>query len=173
MVQRKADMPNSRVECPLMTQSGSPRRALRELRRDWTRPLDFRNARSYRGLNKYIGRVSPRRRNAQANHCPGCNSWILVAGSLVGKAEATTVTGVGGLLPLTRSSSLVANIACWCGQYQCACRGPVRGAVRGTAKATATVGRGVVKGTAIAGRGIVVGTGPCHGWSCQRDCHSS
>jgi hypothetical protein len=84
---------------------------------------------------------------------------ILVAGSLIGKGEATTVTGVGGLLALTRNSSLVANIACWCGQYQCACRGPVRGAVRGTAKATATVGRGVVKGAAIAGRGVVVGTG--------------
>jgi hypothetical protein len=83
---------------------------------------------------------------------------ILVAGSLVGKADATTVTGVGSLLPLTRNSSPVANVACWCGGYQCACRGPVRGAVRGTVKGTATVGRGVVKGTAIAGRGVVVGT---------------
>jgi hypothetical protein len=84
---------------------------------------------------------------------------IIVASSLVGKADATTVTGLGSLLPLTINSSPVARVACWCGQYQCACRGPVRGAVRGTATATATVGRGVVKGTAIAGRGVVVGTG--------------
>jgi hypothetical protein len=84
---------------------------------------------------------------------------IIVAGSLVGKADATTVTGLGSLLPLTTNSSPVAGVACWCGQYPCACRGPVRGAVRGTARATATVGKGVVKGTAIAGRGVVVGTG--------------
>jgi TctA family transporter len=84
---------------------------------------------------------------------------ILVTGSLVGKPGATTVTGVATLLPLTKNLSPVANVACWCGQYQCACRGPVRSAVRGTTKATATVGRGVVKGTAIAGRGVVVGTG--------------
>ena len=77
---------------------------------------------------------------------------LLVAGSLIGKAEATTVTGIGSLLPLTRHSSPAAKVAC------CACGGPVQSAVRGTATATATVGRGVVRGTAIAGRGVVVGT---------------
>jgi hypothetical protein len=50
---------------------------------------------------------------------------ILVAGPLVGKAEATMVTGVATLLALTKNSSPVANVACWCGNYQCACRGPV------------------------------------------------
>jgi hypothetical protein len=80
---------------------------------------------------------------------------IFVTGSLVGKASAM----VGSLPPLARHSSIMANVACWCGHYQCPCRGPVRNAVRGTARATATAGRGVVKGTAVAGRGVVVGTG--------------
>ena len=95
---------------------------------------------------------------------------LLVAGSLIGKAEATTVTGIGSLLPLTRHSSPAANVACWCGQYQCACRGPVRGAVRGTVRGTGIAARGVVVGTgAVArstttvargtARGVVVGTG--------------
>jgi hypothetical protein len=87
----------------------------------------------------------------------------VIAGSLVGTATATTVTGVGSLPSLTKHSSPVADVACWCGQYQCACRGPVRSAVRGTARgvvvgtgavarSTATVARGT-------GRGVVVGTG--------------
>ena len=80
---------------------------------------------------------------------------IIVTGSLVGKASAM----VGSLPPVAKDSSLVANVACWCGSYRCPCRGPVRNAVRGTAKVTATAGRGVVKGTAVAGRGVVVGTG--------------
>ena len=52
----------------------------------------------------------------------------VIAGSLVGTATATTVAGVGSLPSLTKNSSPVANVACWCGQYQCACRwaGPGR-----------------------------------------------
>src|SRR6476646_6548374 len=94
----------------------------------------------------------------------------VIAGSLVGTATATTVAGVGSLPSLTKNSSPVANVACWCGQYQCACRGPVRGAVRGTVRGTGIAARGVVVGTgAVArstatvargtGRGVVVGTG--------------
>ena len=80
-------------------------------------------------------------------------SATVIAGSLVGTATATTVTGVGSLPSLTKNSSPVANVACWCGQYQCACRGPVRGAVRGTvvgtgavARSTTTVARGTGRG---------------------------
>src|SRR6478752_7007904 len=92
----------------------------------------------------------------------------VIAGSLVGTATATTVAGVGNLPSLTKNSSPIANVACWCGQYQCACRGPVRGAVRGTVRGTGIAARGVVVGTVArstttvargTARGVVVGTG--------------
>jgi len=82
----------------------------------------------------------------------------VIAGSLVGTATATTVTGVGSLPSLTKNSSPVANVACWCGQYQCACRGPVRSAVRGTVRGTGIAARGVVVGTGRATAGVARGT---------------
>jgi hypothetical protein len=47
---------------------------------------------------------------------------ILIAGSITWKAEATTVSGIGTLPPLTKSASPVEKVYCWCGGYRCACR---------------------------------------------------
>ena len=47
---------------------------------------------------------------------------VLLAGSLVGNAEATTTTAVGNLAPLTKNFSPLAEVGCWCGPYRCACR---------------------------------------------------
>ena len=77
----------------------------------------------------------------------------VIAGSLVGTATATTVTGVGRLPSLARNSSPVANVACGCGQYQCACRGPVRSAVRGTARGVVVGTSAVARSTATVARG--------------------
>ncbi|MGA8688437.1 MAG: hypothetical protein WB662_00655 [Methyloceanibacter sp.] len=46
---------------------------------------------------------------------------ILTAGSIVSQAEATPATGIGSL---AESSSLIENVACWCGPYRCACGHP-------------------------------------------------
>jgi hypothetical protein len=83
----------------------------------------------------------------------------VIAGSLVGTATATTVTGVGSLPSLTKNASPVANVACWCGQYQCACRGPVRSAARGVVVGTGAVARSTATVARGTGRGVVVGTG--------------
>jgi hypothetical protein len=111
-----------------------------------TKLSDGRNIRSYRGLNKFNRAEQGGKMRKLITALVA--SATVIAGSLVGTARATTVTGVGSLPSLTKNSSPVANVACWCGQYQCACRGPVRSAVRGT-----------VRGTGIAARGVVVGTG--------------
>jgi hypothetical protein len=47
---------------------------------------------------------------------------ILIAGSLISKAEATTITGVRSLPTLTKNYSPLEAAGCWCGPYRCACR---------------------------------------------------
>ena len=49
---------------------------------------------------------------------------ILVAGSVISKAEAAPVAGVGNLLSVTKNASPLQNVACWCGRYRCACGHP-------------------------------------------------
>ncbi|MGC1179581.1 MAG: hypothetical protein WA884_11315 [Methyloceanibacter sp.] len=49
---------------------------------------------------------------------------ILIAGSIVGKAEAATVSGVGGLTPLPKSYSPIEKAGCVCGPRGCACGHP-------------------------------------------------
>jgi hypothetical protein len=47
---------------------------------------------------------------------------LLLAGSFAWKAEAAPLSGVADLPPLTKSTSPLEGVACWCGPYRCACR---------------------------------------------------
>lgn len=49
---------------------------------------------------------------------------ILIGGSITWKAEATTVSGIATLPPLTKSASPVEKVYCMCGRYRCACGRP-------------------------------------------------
>ena len=46
---------------------------------------------------------------------------IVFTGALVSKAEATTLTGVGGLQPLVNGYSRVETVRCVCGPRGCVC----------------------------------------------------
>ena len=48
-------------------------------------------------------------------------AMMLLGGSLVWKAEAAPLSGVADLPPLTKSTSPLESVACWCGPYRCAC----------------------------------------------------
>jgi hypothetical protein len=46
---------------------------------------------------------------------------MVFAGALAWKADATTLTGVGGLPTVTKSYSPIENVRCVCGPRGCAC----------------------------------------------------
>ena len=48
-------------------------------------------------------------------------AMMLLGGSLVWKAEAAPLSGVADQPPLTKSTSPLKGVACWCGPYRCAC----------------------------------------------------
>jgi hypothetical protein len=52
---------------------------------------------------------------------------IVVAGSVISRAEAAPVARVGNLLSVTKNGSPLQNVACWCGRYRCACGHPYYG----------------------------------------------
>jgi len=49
-------------------------------------------------------------------------AMLLLAGSLVWRADAGPMSGVGDLPPLTKNHSPLEVVGCWCGPYRCACR---------------------------------------------------
>ena len=49
-------------------------------------------------------------------------AFVLLAGSALFKAEAAPIGGVGAIAPITKGTSPVENVGCWCGPYRCACR---------------------------------------------------